>query len=117
MTIDALEPAWSGEMERAGIAPSLSGYIGRSSIYNCPGAPAVRGPDVYAKPKIERQKMTSLPADLEFGILDRLKRGESYNVIARALNVTRDTARKVGRWHHITRERIAGTNVVITRTA
>jgi hypothetical protein len=109
-----LEPFWSGSRERAGLAPGLSAYQGRSSVYHSASWAQVealewgeckekrgkdgertRGPDRGARsPRIQS-------GELDAKIEPLLRAGKSYNAISIELGCSvtpiRRVAKRIGR--------------------
>lgn len=121
MIIETLEAVWSGALECAGVAPGLSSYRGRSSLYHSPawerweglaygevqrhpGRPRVVRP-VVTRPTAYR-KHPALTVERAAAVLALLQRGVSYSKTAAAAGVTRDQARAVGKRAGIVRGRL-----------
>jgi hypothetical protein len=54
--IESLEVAWSGALEAAGIAPGLSSYQGRSSLYHSPPWPMLVQGEVKGNEPIKKHR-------------------------------------------------------------
>lgn len=95
-------------MERAGTAPGLSSYDGRSSIYH--SAPwerldALEHGEVkgHGKRGPSDKPRTVVTPELHDRILGMLRRGASYGAISRELSVSESVPRTIGRRNGIDR--------------
>lgn len=135
MTIETLEPVWSGALEARGEAPGLSSYVGRSTLCGCmdalealtyremeklPNRRELRAKwrkangQICTRKAVNRStyaKWPPLNPESTAAILALLKQGVSYSGVVKSLGkrgivCSRDQARKVAQNNSIERGRL-----------
>lgn len=104
--MEVLEVAWSGALERRGMVGGLSSYCGPSSLLHSPAY----GPDILeplppgvVRRRAEDRKPRAKPGAHDADVVALLRKGLSYNMIARALRCSATVARSVARRHGLCR--------------